>query len=96
MAPAPPPPFALRPSLPGAGGWLALLLVAFAIYVYGVGGQYVPTNGDELVYAHIARLTAASGQWLPLVSDLHQMRNTKPPMLFWQPRGARPTPQTWA
>jgi len=64
--------------------WLALLLFAVAIYVLGLGGQYVPTNGDELVYTHIARLTAASGQWLPLVSELDHMRNTKPPLLFWQ------------
>ena len=64
--------------------WAALLLMAVAIYALGLGGQYVPTNGDELVYTHIARLTAASGQWLPLVSDLDHMRNTKPPLLFWQ------------
>jgi hypothetical protein len=25
----------------------------------------IPRNGDELVYANIARLTAASGHWLP-------------------------------
>ena len=64
--------------------WAALLLIAAAIYVLGLGGQYVPTNGDELVYTHIARLTAASGHWLPLVSELDHMRNTKPPLLFWQ------------
>jgi hypothetical protein len=49
-----------------------------------LGGQYIPSNGDELVYSHIARLTAASQQWLPLVSELDHMRNTKPPLLFWQ------------
>ena len=64
--------------------WVVLLLVAVGVYVLGLGGQYVPTNGDEMVYAHIARLTAASGHWLPLVSDLDHMRNTKPPLLFWQ------------
>ena len=64
--------------------WAALLLIAVAIYALGLGGQYVPTNGDELVYTHIARLTAASGHWLPLVSELDHMRNTKPPLLFWQ------------
>jgi 4-amino-4-deoxy-L-arabinose transferase-like glycosyltransferase len=64
--------------------WAALLLAAVAVYLLGLGGQYVPTNGDELVYTHIARLTAASGQWLPLVSELDHMRNTKPPLLFWQ------------
>ncbi|WP_210544514.1 glycosyltransferase family 39 protein [Rhodoferax sp. PAMC 29310] len=64
--------------------WAALLLAAVAVYLLGLGGQYVPTNGDELVYTHIARLTAASGHWLPLVSELDHMRNTKPPLLFWQ------------
>ncbi len=61
-----------------------LLAVAVTGYAMGLGGQYVPTNGDELVYVHIARLTAESGHWLPLVSDLDHMRNTKPPLLFWQ------------
>ena len=64
--------------------WPMLLAVAVGIYFFGLGGQYVPTNGDELVYAHIARLTSASGHWLPLASELHNMRNTKPPLLFWQ------------
>lgn len=65
-------------------GWLLLLALALLIYALGLGGQYNPSNGDELVYTHIARLTAASGHWLPLVSDLDHMRNTKPPLLFWQ------------
>lgn len=64
--------------------WLALLLLAVAIYTFGLGGQYNPSNGDELVYTHIARLTAASQHWLPLVSELDHTRNTKPPLLFWQ------------
>ena len=64
--------------------WVALLVLALLIYSLGLGGQYNPSNGDELVYTHIARLTAASGHWLPLVSDLDHMRNTKPPLLFWQ------------
>ena len=64
--------------------WLVMLLLAVFVYVFALGGQYAPTNGDELVYTHIARLTAASGHWLPLVSELDHMRNTKPPLLFWQ------------
>lgn len=64
--------------------WLALLLLAAFVYVSGLDGQYVPSNGDEMVYAHIARETAATGQWLPLASELVDTRNTKPPMLFWQ------------
>ena len=64
--------------------WTIFLLTTVVIYALGLGGQYVPTNGDELVYTHIARLTAASSHWLPLVSQLDHMRNTKPPLLFWQ------------
>ena len=64
--------------------WLLLLLLAMAVYAFGLGGQYVPTNGDELVYAHIARETAETGHWLPLASELADTRNTKPPLLFWQ------------
>jgi 4-amino-4-deoxy-L-arabinose transferase-like glycosyltransferase len=64
--------------------WIALVLFASALYLFGLGSLYAPTNGDEMVYLHIARQTAESGQWLPLVSDLANMRNTKPPLLFWQ------------
>lgn len=71
-----------RNSIPWA--WSLLLLAVVALYVLGLGSPYAPTNGDEMVYTHIARLTAASGHWLPLVSDLGAMRNTKPPLLFWQ------------
>lgn len=69
---------------PSTGFWLLLLLLAMAVYAFGLGGQYVPTNGDELVYAHIARETAETGRWLPLASELADTRNTKPPLLFWQ------------
>ena len=65
-------------------GWGLLLALAVAIYGLGLGNPYIPTNGDEMVYAHIARLTATAGHWLPLVSELDNMRNTKPPLLFWQ------------
>lgn len=64
--------------------WLALTLLAIAVYAGGLGGQYAPSNGDEMVYAHIARETAETGRWLPLASELVDTRNTKPPMLFWQ------------
>jgi 4-amino-4-deoxy-L-arabinose transferase-like glycosyltransferase len=64
--------------------WLLLLVAAALGYVFELGGAHIPRNGDELVYAHIARLTFESGHWLPLVSDLGAMRNTKPPLLFWQ------------
>ena len=64
--------------------WLALAIIVALGYLFGLGGDHIPRNGDELVYAHIARLTAASGNWLPLVSSYDFMRNTKPPLLFWQ------------
>jgi len=76
--------------------WLALLVFAAAVYAFGLGGQYIPTNGDELVYTHIARLTAASQHWLPLVSELDHMRNTKPPLLFWQAIVAGDWGQHWS
>ncbi len=64
--------------------YATIVALAMAAYFAGLGGRYAPKNGDESVYFHIARLTAASGQWLPLRSDLDGMRNTKPPMLTWQ------------
>ncbi|MDH4233648.1 MAG: phospholipid carrier-dependent glycosyltransferase [Gallionella sp.] len=66
-------------------GWyvLACLLAVFT-YFYGLGSQHIPKNSDEYVYEHIARVTAASGELLPLQSQLDNMRNTKPPLLFWQ------------
>jgi 4-amino-4-deoxy-L-arabinose transferase-like glycosyltransferase len=76
--------------------WLALFVMAVLVYVLGLNGQYIPTNGDELVYTHIARLTAASGHWLPLVSELDHMRNTKPPLLFWQAMVAGNWGQHWS
>lgn len=62
---------------------LAVLLAVFT-YFYGLDSQHVPKNGDEYPYEHITRLTAASGHLLPLRSELDGMRNTKPPLLFWQ------------
>lgn len=64
--------------------WVLLATVIALGYLFQLGGDHIPRNGDELVYAHIARLTAESGHWLPLVSSYDFMRNTKPPLLFWQ------------
>ncbi len=64
--------------------WVALSILVALAYLVGLGGDHIPRNGDELVYANIARLTAASGHWLPLQSAWDFMRNTKPPLLFWQ------------
>ncbi|MHC1725823.1 MAG: ArnT family glycosyltransferase [Syntrophobacteraceae bacterium] len=63
---------------------LAALLLAVATYFHGLDGLHIPKNGDEYPYIHITRLTAASGNLLPLQSQMDNMRNTKPPLLFWQ------------
>ena len=77
-------------------GWLALLVGIVGTYFFGLGSPFAPTNGDEMVYIHIARLTALSDHWLPLVSDLANMRNTKPPLLFWQAMVAGDWGQNWS
>ena len=41
--------------------WLVLVSAAALLYVLGLGSFYAPTNGDEMVYIHIARMTAESG-----------------------------------
>ena len=64
--------------------WVGLAIAVALGYLFGLGGDHIPRNGDELVYSNIARLTAQSGHWLPLVSSWDFMRNTKPPLLFWQ------------
>lgn len=61
-----------------------LIPLAVITYLFGLDSLYVPKNGDENPYMHIARMTAATEQWLPLQSELDNMRNTKPPLLFWQ------------
>lgn len=62
----------------------AALVLAIVAYFFGLESLQIPKNGDEFPYAHITRLTADSGHLLPLQSTLDNMRNTKPPMLFWQ------------
>lgn len=74
---------------PTESGWstawyLLACLLAVLVYFYGLDSQHIPKNGDEYPYEHITRLTAASGKLLPLQSRLDHMRNTKPPLLFWQ------------
>jgi 4-amino-4-deoxy-L-arabinose transferase-like glycosyltransferase len=76
--------------------WLALVAAAALVYLFGLGGAYVPTNGDEMVYIHIARMTAESGHWLPLQSEIIDTRNTKPPLLFWQAMVAGNWGQSWS
>ena len=73
----------------------ALVFVAIFAYLYGLSSPYAPTNGDEMVYIHIARMTAESGHWLPLQSEIVDTRNTKPPLLFWQAMIAGDWGQRW-
>ena len=60
------------------------IVLAIAAYFFALGSDHAATNGDELLYAQITRLTAETGQWLPLQSEVERHRNTKPPALFWQ------------
>lgn len=76
--------------------WYALAtLLAVLTYFYGLDSQHIPKNGDEYPYEHITRLTAASGHLLPLQSQLDGMRNTKPPLLFWQGIASTHWGQDW-
>ena len=59
-------------------------ILASCTYLFGLGSTNILRNGDELVYMQITRATAAAGHWLPLQSEMVDMRNTKPPLLFWQ------------
>jgi 4-amino-4-deoxy-L-arabinose transferase-like glycosyltransferase len=74
----------LKTRLPAHRIWIGLAVLIAIAYLFGLSGDHIPRNGDELVYAHIAKLTAETGKWLPLVSSYDFMRNTKPPVLFWQ------------
>lgn len=68
--------------------YAALVVLFMMVYAFGLHHRVIPSNGDEWVYAHITRLTALSWQEskaiLPLQSAMPDMRNTKPPLLFWQ------------
>jgi 4-amino-4-deoxy-L-arabinose transferase-like glycosyltransferase len=64
-------------------GWASVIL-ALLVYCTGLGSDHLATNGDELLYAQISKLTAHSGQLLPLQTAEERLRNTKPPLLFWQ------------
>lgn len=72
------------PRLPALWVGGAVLLLAAVTYLHGLGGLHILGNGDEMIYAQITRATAANGQWLPLESEMPDMVNTKPPLLFWQ------------
>ena len=85
-----------QPSSTAVVLYLLTTLLAIFSYFYGLDSRYIPKNGDEAVYLHITRLTAQSGALLPLASELDQMRNTKPPLLFWQGMLATDWGQHWS
>ncbi|WP_353433169.1 phospholipid carrier-dependent glycosyltransferase [Polynucleobacter sp. MWH-UH23A] len=63
---------------------LVTLVLAIFAYLYGLDSRFAPKNGDEYPYMHIVRMTADSGSWLPLQSEMDGIKNTKPPLIFWQ------------
>lgn len=63
---------------------LLILLLGVFTYLYGLDSRFAPKNGDEYPYMHIVRITADSGHWLPLQSEMDGIKNTKPPLIFWQ------------
>lgn len=82
-------------TMPRLTAYVLALLLAVLTYFYGLDSPHIPKNGDEFVYAHITRVTAESGHLLPLQSQLHEMRNTKPPLLFWQGIASTHWGQDW-
>lgn len=64
----------------------AILILALGVftYLYGLDSRFAPKNGDEYPYMHIVRMTADAGHWLPLESAMDGIKNTKPPLVFWQ------------
>lgn len=60
------------------------LVLACITFIYGVDSRFAPKNGDEYPYTHIVRMTNAADAWLPLQSEMLGIKNTKPPLLFWQ------------
>lgn len=63
---------------------LLILLLGVFTYLFGLDSRFAPKNGDEYPYMHIVRMTAETGQWLPLQSEMDGIKNTKPPLIFWQ------------
>jgi len=63
---------------------ILILLLGVFTYLYGLDSRFAPKNGDEYPYMHIVRMTADTGNWLPLQSEMEGLKNTKPPLIFWQ------------
>jgi 4-amino-4-deoxy-L-arabinose transferase-like glycosyltransferase len=78
--------------------FLHLLAAVFAVcvYLYGLDSDHIPKNGDEGVYIQITRVTASSGHWLPLRTEIEGTRNIKPPLLFWQGIASTNSGRAWS
>ena len=63
---------------------ILILLLGVFTYLFGLDSRFAPKNGDEYPYMHIVRMTADTGAWLPLQSDMDGIKNTKPPLVFWE------------
>ena len=63
---------------------ILILLLGIFTYLYGLDSRFAPKNGDEYPYMHIVRMTADAGTWLPLQSEMDGIKNTKPPLVFWE------------
>lgn len=61
-----------------------IVLLGVFTYLYGLDSRFAPKNGDEYPYMHIVRMTADAGAWLPLQSEMDGIKNTKPPLVFWE------------
>jgi len=73
-----------------------ILLLGVFTYLYGLDSRFAPKNGDEYPYMHIVRMTADMGQWLPLQSEMEGIKNTKPPLIFWQGIASTQWGSQWA
>jgi 4-amino-4-deoxy-L-arabinose transferase-like glycosyltransferase len=69
---------------------------AIGAYLYGVDSRFAPKNGDEYPYTHIVRMTSSSTHWLPLQSEMVGIKNTKPPLLFWQGMASTDQGKNWS
>lgn len=72
------------------------LVLACITYLYGADSRFAPKNGDEYPYTHIVRMTNAADAWLPLQSEMIGIKNTKPPLLFWQGMLSTDHGKTWS
>jgi 4-amino-4-deoxy-L-arabinose transferase-like glycosyltransferase len=84
------PRFRVRHSAKVVSG-VTLVLLA---YIFGLNSIHIPSIGDETPYLQIARVTGESGRWLPLRAE-EGIKNTKPPLLFWQGMASTAMSKHW-